>query len=328
MAIQRAQRRGFTLLELLIVVVVISILIGLLLPMLGRMRFSAQVLNTTQRMDNIQKALSEVGIQEGSAAFVLQRDAGLGGVTDIKFLDGITPNPDPTVNPWLDVTKIHNFGFPWNKDDLLDQDDPVIAAPAVPAAISQGEPDAKQVGPGRRFVSTATLADLNPLKTVELMKLAANVLPRDDAMTVPDEALDAYQNDRSAKKGWNDAWGHPLVIVYGLFQPTVTAQAIPGPPPSTLINDRLKKASTVYQYNRSVYLAVASAGPVLITPLAGTPADLASIWSQTSLVCEASTWSSSSFASPPWSGTKLGKRVPAGLTRRYESLLSTPIEIK
>jgi hypothetical protein len=165
------------------------------------------------------------------------------------------------------------------------------------------------------------------------------LLPDDDPLTPAiDEAGIAYMTDRNTEKPWNDAWGQPLVIAYGLYQP-------PGySPPAGATNGAFcSKALRQYQYNRSVYISLASAGttiadaPTAAKIKSSAVADwnaagtgiLATVWNQCNVVCQptaAEEWTAESFDRPPWQGVKRGKNRVNGI--KVRSLLSSPHEFK
>jgi prepilin-type N-terminal cleavage/methylation domain-containing protein len=66
-------RRAFTMIELLVVITIIALLASLTIVMVSTVKFSAMKLVTMQRMEAVTKGLSEVGQQEGSAAYMLQK---------------------------------------------------------------------------------------------------------------------------------------------------------------------------------------------------------------------------------------------------------------
>lgn len=58
----------------------------------------------------------------------------------------------------------------------------------------------------------ASLDQLSPLDSIGLLQIAG-VLPGGQP------GIDAYRNDRSPQKPWNDRWGNPLVVVSAAFLP-------------------------------------------------------------------------------------------------------------
>ncbi len=86
---------GFTLVELLIVITIITVLAGLTLSVVNMVRESARVLQTSSRMQAIINALTSYGSHEGGAAAELQNACALGGsgrmATIAAIVDSIIP---------------------------------------------------------------------------------------------------------------------------------------------------------------------------------------------------------------------------------------------
>ncbi len=161
---------------------------------------------------------------------------------------------------------------------------------------------------------------MSPLKSIQLLQ-AAGVLQRGAV------GEGEYRNGRSGSQPWNDAWGHPLVVVYAMFQPERYVRTFDGQNRRDLL---LRSARKEYQYNRSCYFAVGAPGyvlsPTLAPPLtwaAGADATtLRDYWLQIRDVADAATFTEASFSSAPWKGVKVGKK--AGM----KCMLTAPVEIK
>lgn len=85
----RSARRGFTLVELLVVIAVIAVLAGMILAVVGSMRHKARVLSTQSRMQGVVNGLSLYAQVDGSAAFALQQACALGGLGKVGSLESI-----------------------------------------------------------------------------------------------------------------------------------------------------------------------------------------------------------------------------------------------
>lgn len=81
---------GFTLIELLIVVTIILVLAGLIISLIGPLREMITVSNTATKISTVQKGLTLIGTNEGSATFELQRRS--------EYQASATP-PDTVVPP-------------------------------------------------------------------------------------------------------------------------------------------------------------------------------------------------------------------------------------
>jgi hypothetical protein len=174
----------------------------------------------------------------------------------------------------------------------------------------------------------ASIADLSAAKSFLLLRAARVFEDVDDADA-------AYRSDRTPSRRWNDAWGRPLVISYGIFQPPPADITETSNSETRTWKDgvRAQLASQQYGFSRSIYLVIAASGPVL--PAALSEADLANasepawsatvlpgLWTQAADVCGAAAWTGAAFSTPPWSGIKQAK---AGGRR---SLLSAPITLR
>lgn len=228
--------RGFTLIELLIVVLIILILASLVISLIKPLRELAKINSTGTRISAVQKGLTLIGMNEGSAPFVLQMrtehqttavppdsEPGLGGI--ITF-----GPPDPTATgaaaglptvgkrpPPLSAQDHGAWGlrgrghlaYPWGRKFP----DPAAGGAGVTL-----------MGP-ERF----RLRDLSPFNTRKLLTLA-NLLPT--KQSDPAWGRTQYMTNRDTGESWNDAWGHPLVIGAALYQPTwrtaAPAPSIPG----------------------------------------------------------------------------------------------------
>ena len=67
-------RRAFTLIELLVVITIIALLASLTVTMVSVVKFNAKKLVTGERLNSITAGLSQLGQQEGSAPYVLQKN--------------------------------------------------------------------------------------------------------------------------------------------------------------------------------------------------------------------------------------------------------------
>ena len=66
-------RRAFTLIELMVVITIIGLLASLTVWLVSIVQFNAKKLVTLQRMDAVTQGLSTLGSNEGSAAYLIQR---------------------------------------------------------------------------------------------------------------------------------------------------------------------------------------------------------------------------------------------------------------
>jgi hypothetical protein len=305
------RRSAFTLIELLIVIVIIMVLAGLLLVASQQAIFHAKAVKTIRRMDHITESLIRCGIESGSSAAIIQEKAQLGGVLTFRRKVGaMTAQAEPANGTWQDISQPHRFGFPWNRENLNHSDESDASAVTV---------DGRSI-----TVSSVTLTDLSPLETLRLLALA-DVLPADDATTSGIDESEVAWADRSPERGWNDAWGNPLAVSWGLFQPGLLGSAAPTWPLEKQIEDSIQQ----YHYSRALYISVAAMGPSSLS-LSGSPiADLPTIWGLATRVCQPtpeSTWTERSFADAPWNGVKREKGT--GTDKGQIGFLSTPHEIR
>jgi prepilin-type N-terminal cleavage/methylation domain-containing protein len=303
--------RAFTLVELMVVITIIALLAGLTVYLVGIVQFNAKKLITLQRMDAVTQGLSQLGTNEGSAAYLIMRQVtsqdpyvphgtqlpqsgwphyeGVVTFDTSGFYNGqgtLITNPDPfplinlAANPpvnegqwFVEVAPVspyqtgsatndyddHLFNYPWGKSP---------SGAKVGGAVGGLLPPEHHV-----------LRNLCPYQTMNLLR-AANVLT-DDPYTDTSNAgqyvagdkfvdiggtgtyqyaSDLYTTDRHSREPWNDKWGNPLVVAYGIYQPAPAPVGngiggLKGP------NPLATEALSAYQYARSVYVAVASAGP-------------------------------------------------------------------
>jgi prepilin-type N-terminal cleavage/methylation domain-containing protein len=291
-------RRAFTMIELLVVIAIVLVLAGLLLPATQAVLHRTRVTATTVRIDGLLRQLGQIGEREGSVAYALQVAAGLPGVRAWKT-DPLTLAASVYTGAYLDVAQPHLFGYPWGKPDLIR---------ALPAVAS--DPDAD-----------ATLAQLDPTLTPAWIRVSGVAEGAADPIA-------AWRSDRGTKKPWNDAWGHPLIVAYGMFQPG----APPANPPKGW--SAAREAMRQYQYSRSVYLSVGACGPELPAGLEPT-----SDWSDTAVLRATWTainagvqdrpelvWNAAAWAKPPWQGVRAGDAVVGGVRLRPQ--LAAPAEFK
>jgi type II secretory pathway pseudopilin PulG len=164
------------------------------------------------------------------------------------------------------------------------------------------------------------LGYLSPVQTIAFLQ-AAGVL---SAATGAND----YRTNRSPSAPWNDAWGHPLIVVYAIFQPERYIRKFDGQVRRDLF---LRSAKQNYQFDRAIYFAVGAAGGTLYSNVSSLTQSwtassdatvLQAYWLQIRDVCNAVSWTETSFDSPPWTGVKVGKKNNA------RSLLSAPVIVK
>lgn len=243
-------------------------------------------------------------------------------------------------------TQPHYFAFPWPETDQIYATEyppppyPIEIWPSHDpisyARVCQDPDDLDADG-----FQTASLADLSPRKTHGLFQ-AAGVF---DRIGVDPSS---YYSDRSDSRPWNDAFGNPLVVAYGLFQPPGSGyvgapyigghSGIDGKGVERIDGYRVDRARQRYGYSRALYLSFAAPGPVLPRSLsadAGTEDDpdvwrdeiWPSIWTEVSITCDAHEWTGRTF-------TRGNGRDswPNGFRSRsrdgYQHLLAAPFELR
>ncbi|MDA3959478.1 MAG: prepilin-type N-terminal cleavage/methylation domain-containing protein [Planctomycetota bacterium] len=259
-------RRGFTLIELLIVIGIILLLAALIISVSGIVRRKAGLLASSQRLsEGVQAILGSYS--DGLGAVGLHRDLhatvqAMGGTADevpgvraflVDRRYGITM-PATGGGSWIPLPyPSYCFDYPWGQVPAHDPD---------VSATTLSPPDTTYP------VQDRALSQLNPRHSAALWHLAG--LLADD----PASSLAAYTSDRGPTKPWNDAWGKPLVIAWGLYQPrcnTLISIKVPMGGSDNAAKTRqdlfLQRAMEVYGYGRAFYLAGGALGPRLSSTL-------------------------------------------------------------
>lgn len=338
--IPRPENRALTLIEVLIVIAIIATLSGLVGVGISIARSRARALQTVQRIDDVLAAFSREGLSTGSIAYAAQRDiAGIGGTPVFaRAANASVSLPVGGAAAWHDCFPRANATAPGN---------PVVppsgdGAPLI-MAYPWGQPrlypirESWYTGPlglPTGLPSTWTAAQRADWEAPEPHRIQ-ELWPGRTAdwsawlRITPDTAT--WTADRGRGKAWNDAWGHPLVISYALYQPPRCD--LGGTPPAPA-DTYLREAHRLYQTNRILYVAVGAVGPRLDPdrfPL-GTledagPRDLRRMWDQITTVCTSgAAWDETAPARAPWRGTRIA--VDTGKQVKLTCFLSAPAEFR
>ena len=298
-------KRGFTLIEVLVVVAVIGILAGLLFAAGSIVKTKAKGLNTIARIESILTAATLSGQGDRSLALRLQQDAGVGGVALFTQTAGVASPALGETWSCLDSTATNPLilPYPWGK-------------------AAQVEFDPSETWYASPLRTAVSLKDLRTFKSQRILEVLG-VLPETNPTL-------AYAN-RKPGSPWNDGWGNPLVVAYALYQPPKYKNS----PADYYLSESLK----AYGYNRSIYLTIAGAGLKIRTALSSTSSistgDLANIWTQVNSVVNVDSgtmlkeWKVDStynaFTNPPWQGVIEGVKPTYSGERCY---LSAPVEFR
>lgn len=191
---------------------------------------------------------------------------------------------------------------------------PVIA---VPEPVAMAAPTAFAGNAALPF----DLGHCSPLRTIALLQAAGILAP--GAV-----GEDAYRTDRKPRQPWNDAWGHPLVVVYAMYQPERYQRTFDNQNRRDLL---MRGGHKSYQYNRSLYFAVGAPGAeVGNSPQTWTAAEdltvLRDNWLWIRYICDAHEWDETAFTKPPWNGVRTGKKSLGNMS--LKSMITAPIEVK
>lgn len=325
-------RRGFTLIELLVVVAVIGVLAALLIPVAGMVRREARFLETSNRIENLRRALSTAGGSDQSQAAWVQDQCAVGGITGLSW--GLN-HPDPAQRGLLTVTggAFLDYAEPWQ-----------LRFPLGRPAARFDQQDAYRWDSGHTRWQLMKLREVEPV-SFELATATARFSGELIAAAGIAPDADRYRSDRDPAAAWNDAWGNPLVIGLAIYQygPQTTDSQTrwpwahgPGerPHPSDDFTAQWKKVAHHYGSTTQIYAAIGSVGPRPDPPLPATldSGALETLWSQIETTCNraedgsvlwrvdpVATPAVNAVATPPWEGLRRGK------DGRRRCLLALPI---
>jgi prepilin-type N-terminal cleavage/methylation domain-containing protein len=329
-------RRAFTLVELLVVIAIIGLLIGLLVPLGLKALLMARGTKTAVRIQALQRALSEnPDLADGQRTMAADLHARLAALAPTGTIPGVTRfaidqrlgTQFPKQGTWIPTPyPAWCFPHPWGK---------------LPTDLSENPPsrlpDPTEVVP----MEEHGLRDLNPDFSAECFVLAGLL----DATAIAD-----YRTDRDPDRPWNDAWGYPIVVGLGLYQPRANTAISAGVATfrgsgqtRTFQDLFIRRAVDRYGYARSLYISAGAVGPKL--PDTVSEADLgdasatwtgggllAALWTAINDTCNAAdgteVWRTTAsgpnpFIDPPWKGVRTASG-PGGVYR----LLAAPLEVQ
>jgi prepilin-type N-terminal cleavage/methylation domain-containing protein len=291
------RRDGFTLIELLTVVAIIILLATMTVFGTRLIRLRIQDLRTGDRMRDLASAFTQLGQGEGSAALVIQREAGIDGPLQWRVSKDRSEMVKRTKRIYTDNYSHGTASFadwvPQNLPDLdywkrLGHSDPFpernigwVADGAYADAVTGGKDDGSQ--PFLRFPwgqqppeelrrsdntrgndpQCFLLRHSSPHRTRQLLALTG-LVPTDGHGATARHT--AYLSDRDARRPWNDAWGRPLVVSFAMYLP-------PRNNPRHNLNNStsdadgfgedivLNAAKDSYRTVRILYLTMVAAGP-------------------------------------------------------------------
>jgi len=292
-------RSGFTMVEVLIVILVIAVLGSMLLGVVFSLREKAEILATSKRMQDLMTQLGSQGLNKGGPAFHYARSFGLSledgsaNPTDTEMENALLAlGPSSPSNSHYDnyvsSTVMGQFGS-WGTDTSVwssitwgvgpDSDHPTN--PSVnqkpDAYVSNnpwGKPKLLMDDGSRNDIGEKeeiNIRQFNPLLSFFFFWQAGVFPPDDPGTTGVYEPLQAYLSDRKAEQPWNDRWGNPIVASYLLFEPrdeawprVVDADSLGDTDDPNFSQQELwARANKAFGFNRLLYMTCAAAGPQL-----------------------------------------------------------------
>ncbi|TVR14749.1 MAG: prepilin-type N-terminal cleavage/methylation domain-containing protein [Planctomycetota bacterium] len=335
---------GVTLLEILIVLMIILVLASFMIVGLDIIEDRRSRLVTSQRMDHVLNRLAQIGMgASGSVVYELQTAIpDLGGTRRFERGMGVDAAPyvlpedrsgDGSPDPWhhvfphSDAVSYGNpvvsgaddrpliMAYPWGQERKYrigtwqgDDGDDAYYWDLYEQHVNNDEDFAYPAAERHR------LHELWPRRSAQLLSYLGVV-----------SDVETYHGNRSPKQAWNDAWGHPLIVAYALYQPPKYR----GTNQSRHPDYYLQRAQDLYQYNRSIYVSIGAAGPD-ISPyafVADWNINMTALWNHICDIAmpdEETTWNERSFHRNPWSGT----RIASDESGERQVFLSAPVEFR
>jgi prepilin-type N-terminal cleavage/methylation domain-containing protein len=209
-------RHAFTLMELLVALAIMAILVGLLLSGIGMIQEQAKAMATKQRIEQVHSQFAMRGQEIGNLTFYLQNNlANFGGTLEFDRATGeswVSPlGGDPWHRVFPDASAIAPLvtGYPWGKERYYHiREAWYTNYYTPPLAVNDPNTWTDAERGAWQTPEAHDITELYPLRTIELLEL----------LGIADSAA-LYRDERDHRRTFNDAWGHPLVVAYAVFQP-------------------------------------------------------------------------------------------------------------